>query len=529
MDSIKFTYTDTKGKTYDITGFVDRYYDELTSENGMLSSEALEKYNEMYDSITTQTLGIIIKGIPDFEKITSGRKTYYKYTGSYKKNGDSSEDTDIEFLKKEIHIDHKITNKSKLFDIYAMMAYDFLNTKDYIDCLIMYSIQCWAMKAYQIMINDSSSKSFIQKWLKKRSISITVDELYLKTVFTLVAMTLDKKYKWSKKNEILVVKRHTPSDASKQSVRERIEQEERERREQIEALEKEEEERKQHEIDKKKKQNADALGMSMDEYISWCNAHKQDCAGDVIDYFKKLYKYIGKDLTNVSDKKLSWVLNELKSTEPDNSEIDRIENEFTKRLVAKYDKKYMISETNAINKQKELEDARAEYIKFCKEHDGYFLQIGRKGSFKRVFWNENEECLWYSITNPLEKDERNIKYIFKPLTAKYVDIDDQIKSYESILSKNNRWEKTIAIPTKNQSKGDSLLSILRNIIKEENAANNKKIMEKINSKISDVEDRIDDVEGAIPDVGDYEDKFNDFEDQICEIEQEQGKIKENEE
>ena len=198
--------------------------------------------------------------------------------------------------------------------------------------------------------------------------------------------------------------------------RQEEEEKERERKRQLENDDKSLEERRRTLIMEMNQHNADQLHISYEEYIDFYNRFQSRFQisiypqYDPIEYYNKLHRYDGKDLSTFKVKKsltdryyfvqdnylveFQWILDELNQFDPSSSMIPILSDEIKRRNEEIELKKEEIKKKD--DKQREenrlrIVKAEQEYINFCKDkaENKPYLSIYGKEKFRKVHWDTN--------------------------------------------------------------------------------------------------------------------------------------------
>ena len=502
----------SKNAYFDMTNFVIRYSNELTNDRGMLASDVMDKLEDMNISMSPQMMGKVFQVFCDKTTTTIDSKyvTYYKLKPEIEvpeyvspEETITKVESDEQILKDNLHINTHIDKDSKSFDIYVMITSSYMKT-DSFQTYVSTSMNMmrWSLDLYKQMTDHeySSSKktdkpSFAEKWLLNKRIArlvpnsipikttFEINELEFRACIQLVIINLDRKYQWSvdvkKRYDKYIEEQNKLADARKkleEQKRQEEEEKERERKRQLENDDKLIEERRRTLIMEMNQHNADQLHISYEEYVNFynrfqprfqINAYPQY---DPIEYYNKLHRYDGKDLSTFKVKKsltdryyfvqdnylveFQWILDELNQFDPSSSMIPILSDEIKRRNEEIELKKEEIKEKD--NKQIEanrmrIVKAEQEYIDFCKDkaENKPYLSIYGKEKFRKVHWDDERKVLWYSKNNNDEDDDRHPKIVFQPYETSAQDlVDDEyvetvICSYKQIQDKSHVWKITL--------------------------------------------------------------------------------------
>ena len=548
----------SKNAYFDMTNFVARYANELTNDRGMLASDVMDKLEDMNIFMSPQMMG---KVFPIFCDKTD-TKIDYKHVTFYKLKPEievpeyvSPEETstkvesDESILKDNIHINTHIDKDSKTFDIYVMIMLAYMKT----DRFQTYTststnMMRWSNDLYKQMTDHeyvsgkkADKPSFAEKWLLNKrlarmvpnsipiKITFEINELEFNACIQLVIAILDQKYQWS----VDVKKRyedHMEEQSKIAHVRKLLEeqkkQEEEERelelKRKIETNEKSIEERQREFIMETNQRNADQLHISYEEYINFYNKFQSRFQTktyphyDPVEYYTRLHRYDGKDLSTFNVRKSSsdryyflrdnylvefqWILDELTQFDPDSLMIPILTDEIKRRNKEIESKMEEIKEKD--NKQIEanrlrIEAAKQEYINFCKDKakNKPYLSIYGKRQFRKVHWDDERKILWYSKNNHDEDDDRHPKTALPPDKIdhkKLIDneyVDTIIRSYKQIQDKRHVWKVSLNYVEKQKKNktnkdprfiiGDLILQHVDEIINDKTNRLKKSILEEV--------------------------------------------------
>lgn len=420
----------SKNAYFDMTKFVSKYSNELTSERGMMVPDIIEKLEELNISMTSQMLGKVFTVFCD----KSNSKIDSKFITFYKLKPDievpeyiSSEDPIMKIesneaiLKENLHLNKHIDKDSKSFDIYIMIMLAYMKTDKFQSYTSKsMNMNVWARDLYEQMTKqdyESSNKSiipsFAEKWLLNRKlakllpnyippkITFKINELEFKACIQLVITNLDSKYHWSidtknrydkfivEQNRLAELRRKAEEERKlkEEEQRHQYENSEEYRKQQEENTNKELEERRQNLIKETNQHNADLLHITYDEYVNFYNKFKQRFQRyEPVEYYTRLHKYDGKDLSTFKVKKSTsneyyflydnylqdfyWILGELKLFDPESEMITILNTEIDRRNKEIEDKKKAIEDRHQQEREtnlKKINDVKLECINFCKD------------------------------------------------------------------------------------------------------------------------------------------------------------------
>ena len=513
----------SKNAYFDMTNFVARYANELTNDRGMLASDVMDKLEDMNISMSPQMMGKVFQVFCDKTTTTIDSKyvTYYKLKPEIEVPESVLEEqvpkveSDESIIKENLHVITHIDKESKPFDIYVMMTLAYLKTEQFKSyASTSRNMKQWPFHLLTEMITTNDKISFANKWLLNKKLAkpipgsmslkttFQIDEDMFKSCIQLVISILDNKYKWSvdvkNRYEFYVLERKLIEEKERQQ-RIKQEEEERQRRALIESTPSKTKEEIIEEFKiKTNKENAERLHINYDEYMRFYNMY-QSRFNDPVEYYLKLHKYDGKDLTTFHDKKSNketdlllddykedfiWIRDELLKIEPYSPLCQVFDKEIHRREQEIETKLKMINERNKMKAEDNiamLERVRTEYINFC-ENKGktrpYFSMFGKE-RFRKIHWDKDRQILWYSNNQRDEDDDRHPMIICKPPKLEHVDFnsDEEVRSiisiYKRIQDPSHVWKDTLNYvekQKKNTSNSDPVYmlgNLIMDIIKQE--------------------------------------------------------------
>ena len=502
----------SKNACFDISNFVARYANELTNDRGMLVSDIAEKLEEMKISMSPQMIGKVFPIFCDktVTKIDSKCVTFYKLKPKIEvpeyvspEETITKVESDESILKDNLHINTHIDKDSKSFDIYIMILLSYMKTDNFQTYVsTSKNMMRWSsdlykqMTTHEYVYNQKTDKpSFAEKWLLNKRIAklipnsipikttFEINELEFRACIQLVIINLDQKYQWSvdvkRRYDKYIEEQNKIADEKKkleEQRRQEEEEKERERKRQLENDDESLEERRRTLIMETNQHNADQLHISYEEYVNFYNRFQSRFQistyphYDPIEYYNKLHRYDGKDLSTFKVKKsltdryyfvqdnylveFQWILDELNQFDPSSSMIPILSDEIKRRNEEIELKKEEIKKKD--DKQREenrlrIVKAEQEYINFCKDkaENKPYLSIYGKEKFRKVHWDDERKILWYSNNNHDEDDDRHPKRVLPPYETNCKDLVDNeyvetvIRSYKQIQDKSHVWKTTL--------------------------------------------------------------------------------------
>lgn len=537
MEATIFTYTDSKNNSYDFSGFIDRYYNDLTNGKGMDASSIVEKLKSEfgYEKINATLIGRGFTEFCDKKKDESDRKTYYRLKQEYQRPEPEEEDqetdtsadetSDVEILKKHLRIIPRLNNKSENIDICAMLFIAFMKSEMW-EVMDTIPYPNWASRSFDIMSTNKESagklcQSFIEKFLKRHNFSKKISGTFMISSFSIIIELLDNKYKWSEKyaekkrlaaearaKQALITpkKKDDKEDEDYQKMRE-------------ESLEKQSE-LLTAQAEYPRREEAKVLNVPFDEYIAWYNKYfhrlnsfnkdilsRAQERDSPIDYYKFLHRYVGKDISKADSGDLSSIKCELARVEPDHPEIKRYEEELDRRYneeIARCKEEH----ERMIERQRERKEKKAkkeqEYLEFGRNKHLCYVQWNHKGKFRKVHWDESRQQLWRSGTD----DEDSFE---KPIWLPKSEIQSRLHVWlkkEEPKAEETREETPEPAKTKKQTEAEMFMNGFMNmmesmmekkmkkIAKHQAKKQTKGIKKNIKKRMSDIEDQQEELENA---------------------------------
>lgn len=519
----------SKNAYFDMTNFVARYANELTNDRGMLVSDIVEKLDEMNITMSLQMIGKVFQIFCDKTdtKVDSKHVTFYKLKPEIEVPESVLEEqvpkveSDESILKDNLHINTHINKESKPFDIYVMITLAYLKTDNFQTyASTSRNMKQWPYHLLTDMITSNDKLSFADKWLVNKKLArvipglmplkttFKIDEDMFKACIQLVISMLDSKYKWSvdvkNRYEKHALEQRLMAEKEKQQ-RLKLEEEERQRRVLIEQSQSKTKEEIIEEFKiKTHKENAERLHINYDEYMSFYNKYHSRF-DDPVEYYLKLHKYDGKDLTTFHAKKSNkeadillddykedfiWIRDELLKIEPESplcqvfdKEIHRREQEIETKLKTINERNKMKAEDNIAM----LERARMKYINFCENKaktKPYFSMFGKE-RFRKIHWDKDRQILWYSKNQRDEDDDRHPIIIYKPPRLEHINFNNDeevrliISFYQRIQDPSHVWKDTLKYIEKQKKNANNsdpvymLGNLIMDIIKQEVKTNNQ--------------------------------------------------------
>lgn len=535
---MSYTYQSAFDK-YDMSEFVERHHDELTSTNGMSSeSIQLQLKNEFAKDLSTNLIGRIFGSFCEKSKI--GSKHFYKLNLPEPVVEETKELTDYGYLKQKLHVVSEINKDSEDYDVCVTLTYEFIRSRFFKSILENVYFDRWQNKIFDKLmdiqtvdedgkkIKETNQKSFYESFMNKHGITRYISDEYIQVIIKLVLLTLDHRYEWSTKSKEQKALRAKEAEQIRINTEIKRKQAEREHEEFIEIRKQEADEYRKKLEQQKLKVVADKLNMSITEYKEWYDSHKSRFQPnawthyDPDDYYHRIHMFDNyPSLRKVNESVLQWIIEELEATEPSSTYIKKFKAELQRRddeRQAKLDKeRKRIEEANA-DYERRWKEASEKYVEFCNEHNGKYLRMNNWKEYRKMWFDPKKKLMWYSIDLNDEKNQKKAMYIGKSTDIRFLHGDfDFLTAYETVNRSSNDWrdslaqtEKTeeqkeieaspeaafgrIAIQAMMQAMQPQMMQMFNKQMKQMNKKLKQKIQDKLDDGVEGLEEVIEKIE-----------------------------------